>query len=271
MDRAGSPARLSGDEVGAEAIVLNRWHIDRRGWRGHVPGGCLKEGCRSPVVRTAREFPVPHPEKGEPPKGRPLAQITGVQGVPLVGDARGQRPLARRRPSRRGMSEGDRIQARTRCRMPPHQPAGNPHRAWIPQRRHHKGDVRCVPRFLMEVPPGPWAFLRQHWPAPKGLVAQTVHPLRQRRSIWYGIGHPIRNTVSGTRVMPRFAVVLAAMASMISGGCAAISTRSLAGGAQAASTDEGLKGTISTGPSRFLQSEPVDVPFLLHLEYQRPP
>jgi hypothetical protein len=71
--------------------------------------------------------------------------------------------------------------------------------------------------------------------------------------------------------MPRFAVVLAAMASMISGGCAAISTRSLAGGAQAASTDEGLKGTISTGPSRFLQSEPVDVPFLLHLEYQRPP
>jgi len=47
----------------------------------------------------------------------------GSRGT-LVGDARGQRPLARRRPSRRKMSEGARVQTRTRCRMPPHQSAG---------------------------------------------------------------------------------------------------------------------------------------------------
>ncbi len=40
--------------------------------------------------------------------------------------------------------------------MPPHQPAGIAKPAVYvrsPQRRYHKGDVRCVPRFLMEVPP----------------------------------------------------------------------------------------------------------------------
>ena len=34
-----------------------------------------------------------------------------------------QAPFARRRPSRRELSEGARVQARTTCRMPPHQPA----------------------------------------------------------------------------------------------------------------------------------------------------
>lgn len=37
------------------------------------------------------------------------------------------------------------------------------------------------------------------------------------------------------------------------------------------SAEAGLEGTISAGPSRFLQSEPFDVPFLIHFEYQRPP
>lgn len=71
--------------------------------------------------------------------------------------------------------------------------------------------------------------------------------------------------------MTRFAVVLAVSASVLSGGCAAISTRSLAGGVRATSAEGGLEGKISAGPSRLLQSQPVDVPFLLHLEYQRPP
>ncbi len=73
----------------------------------------------------------------------------GSRGT-LVGSAEGQRPFARRRPGRREMSEGARVQARTPCRMPPHQPAGIAGRAVSPQRRFHKGDVRCLPRFLME-------------------------------------------------------------------------------------------------------------------------
>ncbi len=67
-------------------------------------------------------------------------------------------------------------------------------------------------------------------------------PLRSQRSIWYGIGHPIRTATSGTRIMPRFAVVLAVIASILSGGCAAISTRSLAGGARATSAEGGTRG-----------------------------
>ncbi len=49
--------------------------------------------------------------------------LTGSRGT-LVGDARGDAPLARRSPDRRETSEGARVQARTPCRMPPHQPAG---------------------------------------------------------------------------------------------------------------------------------------------------
>ena len=60
--------------------------------------------------------------------------------------------LARRKPS-----VGVRVQARTPCRMPPHQPAGIAKRAvWFggsPQRWCRKGDVRCVPRFLTGMPP----------------------------------------------------------------------------------------------------------------------
>ncbi len=52
-----------------------------------------------------------------------------VQGVPWWGVQRGQRPLARRRPSRREMSEGDRVQTRTTCRMPLHQYAAIAKRA----------------------------------------------------------------------------------------------------------------------------------------------
>ncbi len=37
--------------------------------------------------------------------------------------------------------------------MPPHRPAGSAKRAVSSQRSYHKGDIRCVPRFLMEVPP----------------------------------------------------------------------------------------------------------------------
>ncbi len=57
--------------------------------------------------------------------GRTMCRgLTGVQGVPLVGSAEGQRPLARRRPSRREISEGVRVQARTPCRMPLTNPRG---------------------------------------------------------------------------------------------------------------------------------------------------
>ncbi len=54
----------------------------------------------------------------------PTSQANRVQGT-LVGSAEGQRLFARRRPGRREMSEGVRVQARTTCRMPPHQPAGS--------------------------------------------------------------------------------------------------------------------------------------------------
>ena len=37
-----------------------------------------------------------------------------------------------------------------RVGCPTHQPAGIPERAVSAQRRLHKGDVRCVPQFLME-------------------------------------------------------------------------------------------------------------------------
>ncbi len=73
-------------------------------------------------------------------------------------------PLARRRPGRRGISGGVSIQTRTTCRMPPHQPAGIPERAVSPQRRYHKGDVRCVPRFLTGVPPAARGPRKQHRP-----------------------------------------------------------------------------------------------------------
>ena len=78
--------------------------------------------------------------------------LTGSRGT-LVGSAEGQRPFARRRPSRREISEGDRVQSRTPCWMPPHQPAASAERVWSPQRRSHKEDIRCLPRFLIEVPP----------------------------------------------------------------------------------------------------------------------
>ncbi len=66
------------------------------------------------------------------------ASRTG-SGVPWWGMQRGQRPLARRRPGRREISEGVSVQARTTCRMPPHQPAGIAERAVSSQRRFHKG------------------------------------------------------------------------------------------------------------------------------------
>ena len=37
--------------------------------------------------------------------------------------------------------------------MPPHHPARIAERAVSPQRRYHKTDARCVPRFLIEAPP----------------------------------------------------------------------------------------------------------------------
>ncbi len=83
----------------------------------------------------------------------PVHSLTGSRGT-LVGDARGNAPLPAGGPARREMSEGARVQARTRCRMPPHQPAGIAKRAVrSPQRRCHKAVARCVPRFLTEVPP----------------------------------------------------------------------------------------------------------------------
>ena len=60
------------------------------------------------------------PREGHREEFSPL----GSRGLPLVGDARGQRPLARRRPSRREMSEGVRVQARTTYRMPLTNPRG---------------------------------------------------------------------------------------------------------------------------------------------------
>ncbi|AMV22536.1 hypothetical protein VT03_31865 [Planctomyces sp. SH-PL14] len=51
---------------------------------------------------------------------------TGSRADALVGSAEGQGPFARRRPGRREMSEGERVQTRTSCRMPPHQSAGIP-------------------------------------------------------------------------------------------------------------------------------------------------
>ncbi len=63
-------------------------------------------------------------------------------------------PFARRRPSRRTPSEGVRVQPRTHVSHAPHQPAGIPERAVSSQRRFHKTDARCVPRFLMEAASG---------------------------------------------------------------------------------------------------------------------
>ena len=83
---------------------------------------------------------------------RAVKERTGSRGT-LVGSAEGQRPFARRRLSRREMSEGGRVQARTPCRMPSHQPAGIVRRTVNRQRRLHKRDVRCLPRFLTGVPP----------------------------------------------------------------------------------------------------------------------
>ncbi len=87
--------------------------------------------------------------------------LAGVQGVPLVGSAEGPVlffwPFARRRPGRREMSEGVSVQARTTCRMPPSPIRGDCNASGVfsgsPQRWYHKGSIRCLPRFLMEVPP----------------------------------------------------------------------------------------------------------------------
>ncbi len=45
------------------------------------------------------------------------------------------------------------VQREHGCRRAPHQPAGIAERAVSPQRRYHKGDIRCEPRFLMARPP----------------------------------------------------------------------------------------------------------------------
>ncbi len=70
------------------------------------------------------------------------------------------------------MSEGARVQARTRCRMPHLNPRGLPKPAVYcegsPQRRYHKAAARCVPRFLME------ALRRQGVPLTPVAVAQWV-------------------------------------------------------------------------------------------------
>ncbi len=89
------------------------------------------------------------------PGGKSLAtDITGVQGLAPGGDAGGVTPPARRRPSRRTLSEGARVQARTTRRMPPHQPAGIPERAFrcegVLNAGTTKANARCVLRFLME-------------------------------------------------------------------------------------------------------------------------
>ncbi len=72
----------------------------------------------------------------------------GVQGDPWSGDARGEALSPAGGLGRREMSAGERIQTRTTCRMPPHQPAGTTERVVSPQRRFHKADARYVPRFL---------------------------------------------------------------------------------------------------------------------------
>ena len=66
---------------------------------------------------------------------------TGSRGT-LVGDARGRRPFARRRPGRRKISEGARVQARTPCRMPPHQPAGIAKQAVLCERVLNAGSTK---------------------------------------------------------------------------------------------------------------------------------
>ncbi|AMV20041.1 hypothetical protein VT03_19255 [Planctomyces sp. SH-PL14] len=118
-------------------------------------------------------------------------------GAPWSGDARGTCvvfwPLARRRPDRRVMSEGGCVQARTPCRMPPHQPAGIPPRAVSSQRRSHKAIVRHLPRFLVESPPAarwPVLFFGPLTPAAVARWVRTnrVHPARA------AFCHPARST-----------------------------------------------------------------------------
>ncbi len=89
---------------------------------------------------------------------RPHGSVRGVfhlgPGHP-GGECRGQRPCPPR-PSRREMSEGEHVQARTTCRMPLTNPRGLQSERFglrSSQRRFHKGDIRCVPRFLVEGPP----------------------------------------------------------------------------------------------------------------------
>ncbi len=79
---------------------------DPEGWQ--VPAGEASAAERRAVERTAAQ---PGP------------------GATLVRGCRGRIPPARRRSRRRELSEGDCVQARTPCRMPPHQPAGIAKRA----------------------------------------------------------------------------------------------------------------------------------------------
>ncbi len=62
-----------------------------------------------------------------------------VKGVPRVGVQGGESPMPAGGLACLDLPERASVQARTTCRMPPHQPAGTPERAVSPQRRFHKG------------------------------------------------------------------------------------------------------------------------------------
>ncbi len=75
-------------------------------------------------------------------------------GIPWWG-MQGSHPLARRRPGRRDASEGARVQSRGHRVACPSPTRGDCKASCVvwgsPQRWYHKGDVRCVPRFLIGV------------------------------------------------------------------------------------------------------------------------
>lgn len=75
----------------------------------------------------------------------------------------------------------------------------------------------------------------------------------------------------GTPTMTRLMFVMSVSFSLFLGGCAAVSRRSLTSGASPVSAGDGLEGMISAQPLRLFQGEPIDVMFLVHLEYERPP